>query len=341
MKKSILLSLAAAALALSLSSCGSTSKAAAKPASSGGSDAAQPTHTAESTKVQPALLTLNNGLKMPQFGIGTYRSDDEQAYNAVLAALKSGYRHIDTAHAYQNERGVGRAVNEAIKEGIVTREEIWITSKLWPTDYNSGNGAESIAKMLERLGTDYVDLVYLHQPVGDYMAGYRALENAVRQGKVRAIGLSNFDLNDEVFDDVMAKAEIKPVSVQIELHPYAQRKAFREKCAKYNLQVEGWFPLGGSGTGNDNLFADSVITSLAQKYGKSPAQIILRWHVQEGFSTIPGSRNPAHIAENIAVYNFELSDDDMQKIRSLNREQHFYNGTWESAQHFNDWVIQY
>lgn len=333
MKKSLLLTFAA--VALLLASCSST-KAEAKSKSSEKTSA-----TTEQIKVQPALLTLNNGLKMPQFGIGTYRLDDEQAYKAVLAALKSGYRHIDTAHAYQNERGVGRAVNEAIKEGIVTRKEIWITSKLWPTDYNSGNGAESIDKMLERLGTDYVDLVYLHQPVGNYMAGYRALENAVRQGKVRAIGLSNFDLNEEIFDDVMAKSEIKPVSVQIELHPYAQRKFFREKCAKYNLQIEGWFPLGGSGIGNDNLFADSVITSLAQKYGKSAAQIILRWHVQEGFSTIPGSRNPAHIAENIAVYNFELSDDDMEKIRALNREQRFYNGTWESAQHFNDWVIQY
>lgn len=135
------------------------------------------------------MLTLNNGLKMPQFGIGTYRSNDEQAYSAVLAALKSGYRHIDTAHAYQNERGVVRAVNEEIKEGIAKREEIWITPKLCPTDYNSGNGAASIDKMLERLGTDCVDLVYLHQPVSDYMAGYRALENAVREGKVRAIGL--------------------------------------------------------------------------------------------------------------------------------------------------------
>ncbi len=321
MKKSLFIAMAA--VLVLLSSCSSTKTSALSAQTSG--------------ETQVVTLTLNNGLKMPQFGIGTYNSNDEQAYNAVLAALKSGYRHIDTAHAYQNERGVARAV----KDSGIPRSEIWITSKLWPTDYKNGNGDESIDKMLERLGTDYVDLVYLHQPVGDYMAGYRALERALRNGKVRAIGLSNFDLNDEIFEDVMSKAEIKPVAVQIELHPYAQRKSFREKCAKYNLQVEGWFPLGGSGTGNNNLFADPTITSLAQKYGKSPAQIILRWHVQEGFSTIPGSRNAAHIAENIAVYGFELSAYDMNKIRNLDREQRFYNGTWESAQHFNDWEIQY
>lgn len=296
---------------------------------------------AEDSEMKPendyAAIQLSNGLKIPQFGLGTYRSSEQQAHDAVLEALKDGYRHIDTAHAYRNERGIAKA----IKESGIPRSEIWITSKLWPTDYNNGNGAQSIDKMLERLGTDYVDLVYLHQPVGDYMAGYRALEEAVRQGKVRAIGLSNFDLNEEVFEDVYAKAEIKPVIVQIELNPYAQRVEFRKKCAEKNLAVEGWFPLGGSGNGNESLFADSTIKSLAEKYGKSPAQIILRWHVQEGFSTIPGARNPAHIAENIAVYGFTLSDDDMEKIRALNKERRFYNGTWESAQHFKDTVIDY
>ena len=284
-----------------------------------------------------ATIQLGNGLKIPQFGLGTYRSSEQQAHDAVLAALKDGYRHIDTAHAYRNERGVGRAV----KESGIPRSEIWITSKLWPTDYSEGNGAQSIDSMIERLGTDYVDLVYLHQPVGDYMAGYRALEEAVRQGKVRAIGLSNFDLNEDVFEEVYAKAEIKPVIVQIELNPYAQRVEFRKKCAEKKLAVEGWFPLGGSGKGNESLFADETIKSLAEKYGKSPAQIILRWHVQEGFSTIPGARNPAHIAENIAVYGFTLSDDDMETMRSLNREQRFYTGTWESAQHFKDVEINY
>lgn len=177
-----------------------------------------------------AKITLNNGLDMPQFGIGTFRSDPQQAHDAVLTALRAGYRHIDTAHAYQNERGVGAAV----KESGIPRSEIWIPSKLWPTDYASGNVEESINKMLERLGTDYIDLLYLHQPVGDYMAGWRGLESAVKAGKVRAIGLSNFDLSEERFNDIITQAEIKPAIVQIELHPYAQRKAFRERGLQYN-----------------------------------------------------------------------------------------------------------
>lgn len=184
-----------------------------------------------------ATIQLSNGLKIPQFGLGTYRSSEQQAHDAVLEALKDGYRHIDTAHAYRNERGIAKA----IKESGIPRSEIWITSKLWPTDYSNGNGAQSIDKMLERLGTDYVDLVYLHQPVGDYMAGYRALEEAVRQGKVRAIGLSNFDLNEEIFEDVYSKAEIKPVIVQIELNPYAQRVEFRKKWRKKILPLRAGF----------------------------------------------------------------------------------------------------
>ena len=280
-----------------------------------------------------ASITLNNGLKIPQFGIGTFNSSVQQAHDAVLAALRAGYRHIDTAHAYQNERGVGAAV----RESGIPRNEIWITSKLWPTDYASGNVEESISKMLERLGTDYIDLLYLHQPVGDYMAGWRGLEAAVRQGKVRAIGLSNFDLNEELFDDVIAKAEIKPAIVQIELHPYAQRKAFREKCAANNIAVEGWYPLGGTHGGNAVLFADPVINEIAGRYGKTPAEIILRWHVQEGFSTIPGSRSEAHIRQNITVLDFTLSEEDMERIRALDGEKRFYTGTFESSQRFLEW----
>ncbi len=280
-----------------------------------------------------ARIKLNNGLEMPQFGIGTFRSDVKQAHDAVLAALKAGYRHIDTAHAYQNERGVGAA----IQESGIPRGEIWITSKLWPTDYNSGNVQKSIDKMLERLGTDYIDLLYLHQPVGDYKAGWSGLEDAVKQGKVRAVGLSNFDVKEELFDDVIANAEIKPAIVQIELHPYAQRKAFRKKCAENNIAVEGWYPLGGTHGGNDILFKDPVILEIAGRYGKTPAEIILRWHVQEGFSTIPGSRNPEHIKQNISVYNFTLSASDMAKIRALDSEKRFFTSTWDDIQRFNDW----
>ena len=191
--------------------------------------------------------------------------------------------------------------------------------------------------MLERLGTNYIDLLYLHQAVGDYMAGWRGLEQAVKSGKVRAIGLSNFDVKEELFDEILSKAEIKPTIVQIELHPYAQRKKFREKCAENNIAVEGWYPLGGTHGGNDILFKDPVIQEIAGRYGKTPAEIILRWHVQEGFSTIPGSRNPEHIKQNIAVYNFTLSDEDMNQIRSLDSEKRFFTSTWEEIQRFNDW----
>ena len=281
-----------------------------------------------------AKILLNNGQSIPQFGIGTFNSSVQQAHDAVLAALRAGYRHIDTAHAYQNERGVGAAV----RESGIPRSEIWITSKLWPTDYNSGNVEQSINKMLERLGVEYIDLLYLHQPVGDYLAGWRGLEAAVKAGKVRTIGLSNFDLSDERFDDILAKAEIKPAIVQIELHPYAQRKAFRAKCAEHNIAIEGWYPLGGTHGGNAVLFADPVINEIAGRYGKTPAEIILRWHVQEGFSTIPGSRNEAHIRQNITVLDFALSDQDMEKIRALDREKRFYTGTFESSQGFNEWT---
>ncbi|MBQ3402039.1 MAG: aldo/keto reductase [Synergistaceae bacterium] len=156
----------------------------------------------------------------------------------------------------------------------------------------------------------------------------------MKAGKVRAIGLSNFDLNEKLFDDVIARAEIKPAIVQIELHPYAQRRAFRQKCAENNIAVEGWYPLGG----NSVLFADPVINEIAGRYGKTPAEIILRWHVQEGFSTIPGSRNEAHIRQNISVLGFELSPEDMERIRGLDREERFYTGTFESSQRFNDWT---
>ncbi len=281
-----------------------------------------------------ATIRLNNGLEMPQFGLGTFLSSEAQAHDAVLAALKAGYRHIDTAHAYQNERGVGAAV----RESGIPREQIWITSKLWPTDYNSGNVAASIDAMLGRLGTSYIDLLYLHQPVGDRMAGWRGLEEAVRQGKVRAIGLSNFDMKDGLFEEILEKAKIKPAIVQIELHPYAQRKAFRAKCAKAGIAVEGWYPLGGTHGGTDILFKDPTITEMAQRYERSPAQIILRWHVQEGFSVIPGSRNPAHIRENIAVYDFSLSETDMEKLRALDAEKRFFSQTWEDIQRFNDWT---
>lgn len=286
-------------------------------------------------RFQPSLI-LSNGLHMPQFGIGTYQQTNEQAKNGVLTALRMGYRHIDTAHAYQDERGVG----EAIKESGVLREDIWLTSKIWPSEYGEGKTAEAIDKMLERLGVDYIDLLYVHQPMGDFVGAWKDMEKAVRAGKVRALGISNFDANDSVFARIMENCEIRPVALQIECHPYAQRLDIRKKAAEYGLQVECWFPLGGS-MSQGALLKDPVIVGIAERLKKTPAQVILRWHLQEGLSVIPGSKTPAHIQENIGIFDFALSDRDMQAIRAMNKEQRFFNMDYKQAEQFMvNWKIE-
>lgn len=273
-------------------------------------------------------LKLNNGLVMPQFGIGTYRiPEGDASKNTVLAALKMGYRHIDTAHAYGNERSVGQAV----KESGVPREEIWITSKLWPNEYGEGKTLPAIDKMLKRLGTDYIDLVYLHQPVGDYAGCWKELEKAIAQGKVRAIGISNFDFNDRLFDDFYAQMTVKPVAMQIECHPYAQRKHWQEKLKALNIVLESWFPLGGRESGGE-ILRDSTIDKIAEAHGKSAAQIIIRWHIQEGFAVIPGVDKLDYLKENISVFDFALSDEEIQAIRALDTEKRFFNMTLEQVQ---------
>ena len=267
------------------------------------------------------VVKLNNGVEMPRFGLGTFlQPSDEVCEQSCLTALKAGYRHIDTAHAYNDERGVGRAV----KESGIPREEIWITSKLWPTEYGEGTTLKAIDKMLERMQLDYIDLLYVHQPVGDFVGAWKDMEKAVKMGKVRALGISNFDASDEVWDEIMAAATIKPAVLQIECHPYAQRVEMRKKAAKEGIQVECWFPLGGA-MSNGALFKDPVIRRIAEAHGKTPAQIILRWHIQEGFSVIPGASNPDYIRENIQIFDFALTDEEMAQMRSLNKEKRFFN----------------
>ena len=274
------------------------------------------------------LLQLNNSTFMPQLGIGTFNQpSDEVCKASCLAALKAGYRHIDTAHAYNDERGVG----EAVKESGIPRKEIWITSKIWPSEYGEGKTLEAIDKMLARLQTDYIDLLYVHQPVGDFVGAWHDMEKAVAQGKVHALGISNFDANDEVFEKIIKESNIKPAVLQIECHPYAQRLAMREKAKKYGIQVECWFPLGGTMSGGV-LLKDPTIVRIAQEHGKTPAQVILRWHIQEGFSVIPGSKNPSHINENIQIFDFVLTDEDMVAIRSLDKESRFFNATYEHVE---------
>ena len=275
-------------------------------------------------------VQLNNGQWMPRFGIGTYNvPGDSVAEDAVSYALKCGYRHIDTAHAYRVERGVGRAV----KERGIPRSEIWITSKLWPTEFGEGKTMEDIDKMLERLQTDYIDLLYVHQPMGDYRGAWRDMEKAVRQGKVRSLGISNFDASDSLFNDIMEFAEIKPAVMQIECHPYAQRKEWQQKTRQNNIQLECWFPLGGE-MSNGALFKDPTIQKIAKVHSKTPAQIIIRWHIQEGFSVIPGATRHDYIKENISVFDFSLTDEEMAQMRSLNKEKRFFNMDYKQAELF-------
>ena len=267
------------------------------------------------------MVKLNNGVLMPRFGLGTYlQPSDDVCEQSCLAALKAGYRHIDTAHAYNDERGVGRAV----KESGIPREEIWITSKIWPTEYGEGKTLEAIDKMLERLQTDYIDLLYIHQPVGDFVGAWKDMEKAVAQGKVRTLGISNFDADSAAFNRLMREAAIKPAVLQMECHPYAQRIDVRETMKQHGIQVECWFPLGGA-MSDGMLLKDPVINSIAQAHGKSAAQIILRWHIQEGFSVIPGSKNPQHIQENINIFGFELTDNEMAQIRALDKEERVFH----------------
>ena len=280
--------------------------------------------TSDSTKVP--YIELNNGVKMPQFGLGTFMLDDKngEAYNAVLTALKAGYRHIDTAHAYGNERSVGRA----IKDSGIPRNEIWVTSKLWPNEYGEGITTEALDRMLKRLGLDYIDMVYIHQPVGDVYGAWKDLVKAQKAGKVRAIGISNFDKDEKLFDSFIKTVEVKPQTMQLECHPYAQRVHWQKKLRANNIQQENWYPLGGRQS-NGLLLRDPVINKIAKAHKKSPAQIIIRWHIQEGFSVIPGASNPDYIKENINVFDFSLNRKEMNEIRKLNTEKRIFDPPYE------------
>ncbi|MGI6233457.1 MAG: aldo/keto reductase [Prevotella sp.] len=264
---------------------------------------------------QQAFITLNDGNKIPQLGIGTFMiHGDAATEQACLTALKSGYRHIDTAHAYYNEGGVGQAVR---KSGI-PREEIWITSKLWPNEYGEGLTLKAIDQMLKRLDTDYIDLLLLHQPHGDYIGAWRDMEKAVKAGKVRSIGLSNFERK---FDEVARIATIKPAVIQVECHPYYPQHQLKEHVAAYGTRLESWYPLGHA---DRHLLNEPVFSKLAKKYGKSNVQIILRWHIQEGNIVFPKSTNPEHIQSNMDIFDFELTDEEMNEIKALDKNQRFY-----------------
>lgn len=255
---------------------------------------------------------LNNGEKMPVIGLGTFLLSPSDAEEAVYNALECGYRLIDTANAYMNERAVGRG----IKRSWVPREEIFLESKLWPTVYTKDTAVD---EMLERLDADYVDLLLLHQPAGDYMAGYRLMEKAVKEGKVKSIGLSNFE--GEPLKEILANCEIMPTVIQVEAHPYYPQNELKEILKENNIHIQAWYPLGH---GDKSLLEETIFAELGKKYGKTPAQIILKWHVQSGNIVIPGSKNKEHIKDNADIFDFELTSDEMDKINKLDKNTRYY-----------------
>lgn len=266
-------------------------------------------------------VKLNSGYYMPTNGLGTWSLYGESAYNSVYNALKAGVRLIDTAQYYQNEKEVGRALKKAIEDGIVKREDVFITTKVMPSNYNSTK--RSIDESLANLQIDYIDLFLLHQPGGNDENVYKALEEGVRENKIRSIGISNY-YTREAFDKVMSYASITPAVIQNENHIFYQNNELRDYVSRYGTVVESYFPFGGRGNTNESLGND-VIGELAKKYNKTPAQMILRWNLQANYIAIPGSSNELHIIENNNIYDFALSDEDMKKITDINKNQRYAN----------------
>jgi len=266
-------------------------------------------------------LTLNNGTKIPAAGIGTFMMQPEEAENSVVSALSNGYVLIDTANAYMNEKAVGRGM----KRSGIARENIYLSTKLWPSKYEDADSA--IDDTLKRLDTDYVDLLFLHQPVGDYVGAYKAMERAVKVGKVKSLGLSNFD--EEQIKKVADATEIRPAVAQVEAHPYYPQTSLKEYLKETGAVIMAWYPLGH---GDKSLLEESVLTALAAKYGKSNAQIILRWHTQVGNIVIPGSKNEKHIKDNIDIFDFTLTNEELRKIAALDKGVRYYTSSREALQ---------
>ncbi len=270
--------------------------------------------------------TLNNGVKMPMAGIGTFLLTPDEAEASVLSALGCGYRLIDTANAYVNEKAVGRA----IKKSGVDRKDIFLETKLWPSFYEQ---ADAVDKTLERLGTDYIDLLLIHQPAGNYIAGYQLMEKAYKEGKVKAIGLSNF--NTKQIQEILDLCEVKPAVLQTEVHPYAQEKELKAFLSDEGIVIQAWYPLGH---GDKALIQEPFFTQLGKKYGKSNAQIILRWHIQAGNIVIPGSKNPDHIKDNFDLFDFTLTGEEMAEIAAMDQQKRYYHSTPEMLKKYAEMV---
>lgn len=257
-------------------------------------------------------VTLYNGVRMPMVGYGVYQVTPQECERCVLDALQVGYRSLDTAQSYFNEEQVG----SAIRKSGVPRQEIFLTTKVWVEHYGYESARASVLQSMEKLHTDYLDLVLLHQPFGDYYGAYRALEDLYDQGKVRAIGVSNFYPDRLV--DIASFARIRPMVNQVEIHPYHQQAEAKAWMEKYGVQPEAWAPFG---EGRGGLFDDPVLAAIARQYGKTPAQVILRWHLQRGVVIIPKSTHIERMRQNLDIFDFALSEEDMAAIAALDKKQ--------------------
>lgn len=276
-------------------------------------------------------MKLNNSVEMPSIGIGTYLLEPKYAYNSVLNALKLGYRLIDTANAYMNERPVGRA----IKDSQIERKDIFVSTKLWGSEYENPNAVE---ETLERLGLDYIDLLFIHQPTKNWREGYKQLIKAYKEGKIRSIGISNFE--GEYIQDLLKEFDVIPQVIQVECHPFYPQEELRKVTDKLDIKIMSWYPLGGKGMTTE-LLENPTIVNLANKYHKTSAQIVLKWHIEMGFIVIPGSKNIDHIKDNIDLFDFTLTKEDMNQIASLNNCQRRYIRTDEALERFLNWKITY
>ena len=266
------------------------------------------------------ILEMNNKLKIPQLGFGVFLiKDNDEAEKCCLEAFKLGYRHIDTAHLYGNEKGVG----EAIRKSGIPREQIFLTSKIWQNECGEGVTENAINRMLKRFNLPYIDLLLIHWPVGDYCGAWKDMEKAVEAGKIKSIGLSNFKKKN--LDDILKISKIMPVVDQVECHPYDPCDDLRVELDKIHCYIEAWSPIG---RGNQELLKEEIFVELGKKYNKTVPQIILRWHIEKGNIIFPKSSNPVHIKENIEIFDFKLTKEEIEKIDGLKR-QPIFTAKWE------------
>lgn len=265
---------------------------------------------------QPPVIKLSSGYDMPIIGLGTYSLHDEKCVNAILSAIRLGYRKFDTASYYGNEEEVGQAIRQAISEGLVKREDVFVTTKLYPNEFAEAD--KNIERCLRKLDIGYIDLMLLHHPGSHDVEAYKVMERYVEQGKIHSLGVSNYYIKE--MTDFLPQVDIKPVLDQNEIHPYYQDKAVIEYLHENEIIVEAWYPLGGRGY-NTELMKEPVIIDIARNHGKSLVQTILRWDLQNGVVVIPGSSNPAHQKENISIFDFELTQEEMERINALERRE--------------------